>query len=94
MRGLLVTVMKTKIEDLIGMWHTKLGFFKEVQVKIGELQKSNLKLERKRRQVQAILDGIADIVAVVTPQYRIRTINNSFYTENSLWMFKGLCCAF
>jgi alcohol dehydrogenase len=29
------------------------------QVKIGELQKSNLKLERKRRQVQAILDGTA-----------------------------------
>ncbi len=79
MRGLLVTVMKTKIEDLIGMGHTKLGFFKEVQVKIGELQKSNFELERKRRQVQAILDGIADIVAVVTPDYRIRTINNSFY---------------
>jgi hypothetical protein len=72
--------MKTKIEDLIGMGHTKLGFFKEVQVKIGELQKSNLKLEGKRRQVQAILDGIADIVAVVAPDYRIRTINDSFYT--------------
>ncbi len=80
MRGLLVTVMQTKIEDLIGMGHTKLGFFKEVQVKIGELQKSNLELERKRRQVQAILDGIADIVAVVAPDYHIRTINNSFYT--------------
>ena len=72
--------MKTNIEDLIGMGHTKLGFFKEVQIKIGELQKSNLKLEQKRRQVQAILDGIADIVAVVAPDYRIRTINNSFYT--------------
>ena len=80
MRGLLVTVMKTEIEDLIGLGHTKLGFFKEVQTKIGELQKSNIKLEQKRRQVQAILDGIADIVAVVAPDYRIRTINNSFYT--------------
>lgn len=74
-----MTVMKTKIEDLIGMGHTKLGFFKEVQIKIGELQKSNLELERKQRQVQAILDGIADIVAVVSPDYRIRTVNNSFY---------------
>jgi signal transduction histidine kinase len=71
--------MKTKIEDLIGMGHTKLGFFKEVQIKIGELQKSNLELERKQRQVQAILDGIADIVALVSPDYRIRTVNNSFY---------------
>ncbi len=71
--------MKTKIEDLIGLGHTKLGFFKEVQTKIGELQKSNLELEHQRRQVQAILDGITDIVAVVTPDYRIKTINHSFY---------------
>jgi hypothetical protein len=71
--------MKTKIEALIGLGHTKLGFFKEVQTKIAELQKSNLELEHKRRQVQAILDGITDIVAVVTLDYRIQTINNSFY---------------
>lgn len=71
--------MKTKIEDLIGLGHTKLGFFKEVQTKIGELQKSNLELEHKRRQVQAILDGITDIVAVVTTDYHIQTINHSFY---------------
>ena len=71
--------MKPTIEDLIGLGHTKLGFFKEVQTKINELQKSNLELERKRRQVQAILDGITDIVAVVTPGYRITTVNNSFY---------------
>jgi two-component system NtrC family sensor kinase len=71
--------MKPTIEDLIGLGHTKLGFFKEVQNKINELQKSNLELEAKRRQVQAILDGITDIVAVVTPGYRIKTVNNSFY---------------
>jgi two-component system, NtrC family, sensor kinase len=71
--------MKTKIEDLIGLGYTKLGFFKEVQTKIGELQKSNLELKHKRRQVQAILDGITDIVAVVTSDYHIQTINNSFY---------------
>lgn len=71
--------MMTEIEDLIGLGHTKLGFFKEVQIKIGELQKSNLEIEHKRRQVQAILDGITDIVAVIAPDYRIQTINNSFY---------------
>lgn len=76
---MLVSAMKTKIEDLIGLGHTKLGFFKEVQTKIAELQKSNLELEHQRRQVQAILDGITDIVAVVTLDYRIQTINNSFY---------------
>ena len=71
--------MKPKIEDLIGLGHTKLGFFKEVQIKIGELQKTNQELEHKRRQVQAILDGITDVVAVVTLDYRIKNINNSFY---------------
>jgi hypothetical protein len=84
MRSILVTAMKPKIEDLkiedlIGLGHTKLGFFKEVQTKIAELQKSNLELKHKRRQVQAILDGITDIVAVVRPDYRIRIVNHSFY---------------
>jgi signal transduction histidine kinase len=79
MRSILVSAMKPKLEDLIGLGHTKLGFFKEVQAKIVELQQSNLELEHKRRQVQAILDGITDIVAVVTPDYRIQTINHSFY---------------
>jgi two-component system, NtrC family, sensor kinase len=84
MHSILVSAMKPKIEDLkiedlIGLGHTKLGFFKEVQTKIAELQKSNLELKHKRRQVQAILDGITDIVAVVAPDYRIQTVNHSFY---------------
>ncbi|PIE67924.1 MAG: PAS domain-containing sensor histidine kinase [Deltaproteobacteria bacterium] len=70
---------KPKIEDLIGLGHSKLGFFKEVQEKIGELQKSNRALDRERQQVQAILDGITDIVAVITIDYRIRSVNNSFF---------------
>ncbi len=70
---------KTRIEDLIGLGHTKLGFFKEVQVKIGELLRSNRELERQRQHVQAILDGITDIVAVLAPDYRIRSVNHSFF---------------
>ncbi len=70
---------KPSIEDLVGIGHTKLGFFKEVQVKIGELQKSYRDLERERQQVQAILDGITDMVAVITPAYRIRSVNHSFF---------------
>lgn len=70
---------KPKIEDLIGLGHTKLGFFKEVQEKIVELRKSNRELKRERQHVQAILDGITDIVAVVSPDYRIRSVNNSFF---------------
>jgi signal transduction histidine kinase len=70
---------KPSIEDLVGIGHTKLGFFKEVQVKIAELQKSYRDLERERQQVQAILDGITDMVAVITPSYRIRSVNHSFF---------------
>jgi two-component system NtrC family sensor kinase len=70
---------KPKIDDLIGLGHTKLGFFKEVQIKMGELQNSNRDLESERRHVQAILDGITDIVAVISPEYRIRSVNHSFF---------------
>ena len=70
---------KPSIEDLVGLGHTKLGFFKEVQIKMGELKKSNSELNRERRHVQAILDGITDIVAVVSPEHRIRSVNHSFF---------------
>ncbi|MCU0586209.1 MAG: PAS domain-containing sensor histidine kinase, partial [Desulfobacterales bacterium] len=70
---------RPSIEDLVGLGHTKLGFFKEVQIKMGELKKSNSELDRERRHVQAILDGITDIVAVVSPQHRIRSVNHSFF---------------
>ncbi len=70
---------KPKIEDLIGLGHSKLGFFKEVQEKMAELRKSNRALEHQRQHVQAILDGITDIVAVISPDYRIRSVNHSFF---------------
>lgn len=70
---------KPGIEDLIGLGHTKLGFFREVQEKIAELRKSNRELKNERQHVQAILDGITDIVAVISPGYRIRSVNNSFF---------------
>jgi len=70
---------KPSIEDLIGLGHTKLGFFREVQVKMGELRESNRDLRRERQRVQAILDGITDIVAVIAPDYRIQSVNHSFF---------------
>ncbi|HSM74392.1 MAG TPA: ATP-binding protein [Desulfobacterales bacterium] len=70
---------ETTIEDLVGLGHTKLGFFKEVQIKIGELRAFNLELEAKRQEIQSILDGITDIVADVSLDFRIRTVNQSFF---------------
>lgn len=71
--------MGTCLEDLIGLEDTKLGFFKEVQIKMRELQESNLKLEEKRQQIQAILDGITDVMAVTSLDYRIQSVNDVFY---------------
>ena len=69
----------TNLADLVGLEHTKLGFFKEVQVKIEELRRSNTELERKRREIQAILDGITDVMAVVSLDYRIVSVNQVFF---------------
>ncbi|GBC59502.1 PAS domain-containing sensor histidine kinase [Desulfonema ishimotonii] len=70
---------ETRLEDLIGLEHTKLGFFKEVQIKIRELQESNLQLEQKQQQIQGILDGITDVMAVISPDFRIVSVNPVFF---------------
>lgn len=83
---------ETKMEDLIGLGHTKLGFFKEVQIKISELQETNLKLEQQRQKVQAIIDGITDVMAVVTLDFRIQSVNHVFHTFFSHPSPKGESC--
>lgn len=70
---------KPSIEDLIGLGHTKLGYYKEVQAKIGQLREYNREIQRERQHVQTILDSITDIVAVISPDYRIRSVNHSFF---------------
>jgi two-component system, NtrC family, sensor kinase len=69
----------TRLEDLIGLEYTKLGFFKEVQIKISELRASNLEVERKRLEIQAILDGITDVMAVVSLEFQIVSVNHVFF---------------
>jgi PAS domain S-box-containing protein len=80
------------LDDLIGLGHTKLGFFREVQEKIVELRRSNRELEARRHEVQAILDGISDVVAVVAADYRVRSVNNSFYELFSAEAPEGTRC--
>lgn len=67
------------LEDLIGIEYSKLGFFREAQEKIAQLHASTLELERRRQQIQAILDGITDVMAVITPEGRITSVNRVFY---------------
>lgn len=74
-------VMKpqTTLEDLVGIEYAKLGFFGEVQKKIAELQASNQELERKSQQIQAILDGITDVMVVISLDLCIVSVNHAFY---------------
>lgn len=69
---------KPTLEDIIGLEHTKLGFFGELNKKIDELKETNLELERRQRELQAILDGITDVMAVVSFNFRIITVNHVF----------------
>lgn len=70
---------QTTLEDLIGIEYAKLGFFREVQEKIAELQASNQELEGRRRQIQAILDGITDVMAVLSLDLKILSVNKVFF---------------
>lgn len=70
----------TTLEDLIGIEHTKLGFYQELQQKVKQLKESNQKLDKKRKQVQAVLDGITDLMAVLSDDYKIQRVNHIFHT--------------
>ncbi|NDY55433.1 PAS domain-containing protein [Desulfovibrio sulfodismutans] len=69
----------TSLDEIIGIESIKLGFFKEVQQTISELRASNIELEQKRQDIQAILNGIPDVMAVLTLDYEILSVNNAFH---------------
>ncbi|MBL0714164.1 MAG: PAS domain-containing sensor histidine kinase [Desulfosarcina sp.] len=68
----------TTLEDLVGIDHCKLGFYQELQQKVEQLKTSNLKLEKKRREVQAVLDGITDLMVVLSEDLKIQRVNHVF----------------
>lgn len=68
----------TTLSDLIGIEHSKLGFFQELQHTIQELQASSQKSENQRREIAAILDGITDIMMVLSEDLRIISVNHEF----------------
>lgn len=83
---------KTKLSDIVGPEYTKLGFFREVQEKMGELETYNAELERKKQEIQDILNGIMDLLAVVSPDYRIVYVNRVFYDYFDIGRPEGLRC--
>lgn len=72
--------MKTPptLQDLVGIEHCKLGFYQELQQKVEQLKTSNLELEKKRKEIQAVLDGITDLMVVLSEDLRIQQVNHVF----------------
>ncbi|MBV5305529.1 MAG: PAS domain-containing protein [Desulfobulbaceae bacterium] len=68
----------TTLEDLIGIEHSKLGFYQELKRKIEELKSSNSELEKKRTEIVALLDGITDLMVVLSEDLRILSVNHIF----------------
>lgn len=68
----------TTLEDLVGIEHCKLGFYQELQQKVEQLKGSNLELEKKRKEIQALLDGITDLMVVLSEDLRIQRVNHVF----------------
>ncbi|MEH0021853.1 MAG: ATP-binding protein [Desulfobacter sp.] len=68
----------TTLEDLVGIEHCKLGFYQELQQKVAQLKNSNLKLEEKRKENQALLDGITDLMIVLSEDLVVQRVNHVF----------------
>jgi len=68
----------TTLKDLVGIEHCKLGFYQELQQKVEQLKGSNLELEKKRKEIQALLDGITDLMVVLSEDLRIQRVNHVF----------------
>ncbi len=66
------------LEDLIGIEHSKLGFFQELRQTIEALKDANAQSSQRRREIAAILDGITDLMMVLTPDLRILSVNHVF----------------
>lgn len=70
---------RPSLYDLIGIEYIKLGFYRELQDKIAELEASNIQLEMKQQHIQSILDGITDIMAIVSLDLQISSVNRFYY---------------
>ena len=68
----------TTLADLIGIEHCKLGFYQDLQQKVEQLKASNLELEKKRKEIQALLDGITDLMVVLSEDLLILRVNHVF----------------
>lgn len=70
---------RTTLDDLIGIEHCKLGFYQELQAMVKELKLANRRLEKKSRENQALLEGISDLMVVLSADLKILSVNHIFH---------------
>lgn len=75
----MVKDVQPSLEDLIGIEHCKLGFFEELRQKLKELKSANTESEQRRQEIAAILDGITDLMMVLSEDLRIISVNRVFH---------------
>lgn len=74
----MVSGSKTALENLMGIEHSKLNFFQELRQSIEKLTVSNRESEDRRREIAAILDGITDVMMILSDDLRIISVNHVF----------------
>ena len=79
LRGGLVMRTLPSLEDLVGIEHCKLGFYQELRQSIEELKASHKESEHRRQEIAAILDGITDLMMVLSEDMRILSVNRVFH---------------
>ena len=82
----------TTVQDLIGIEYCKLGFYQELRQKLEELQASNLESEERRLEIAAILDGITDLMMVLSEDMHIISVNHVFKEMLGIENPEGRAC--
>ena len=69
---------RTTLEDLMGIEHSKLNFFQELRQSIEKLTASHRESEDQRLEIKAILEGITDVMMVLSEDLEIISVNHVF----------------
>ncbi len=64
------------LEDIIGIEHNKLGFYQELQQHVVKLKETNRELDERQNEIQALLNGLTDMMLVLTRELIILRTNH------------------
>jgi len=73
--------------DFKGIGYSKIGYFKEVQFKIKELEKLNLELARRHNRLEAIFNSMSDGLTILDKDLNIvfaNQVQNNMFPDISL----------